>query len=87
MNKQLVIDKEQVYLHISLNPAYKDMPIAIQKQTPNYSASSGFVLGRNNMSDESRPMEVIKHSLDCQCHRRREWIRKSMISGMLSSFR
>lgn len=20
-------------------------------------------------------MEVIKHNLDCQCHRRREWIR------------
>ena len=27
------------------------------------------------MSSESRPMEVIKHNLDCQCHRRREWIR------------
>ena len=27
------------------------------------------------MSTESRPMEVIKHSLDCKCHRRREWIR------------
>lgn len=21
-----------------------------------------------------RPMEVIQHTLDCQCHRRREWI-------------
>ena len=27
------------------------------------------------MSTESRPMEVIKHNLDCKCHRRREWIR------------
>ena len=27
------------------------------------------------MSKESRLMEVIKHSLDCKCHRRREWIR------------
>lgn len=27
------------------------------------------------MSNESRPMEVIKHNLDCKCHRRREWIR------------
>lgn len=21
-----------------------------------------------------RPMEVIQHTLDCRCHRRREWI-------------
>lgn len=27
------------------------------------------------MSNENRPMEVIKHNLDCKCHRRREWIR------------
>ena len=27
------------------------------------------------MSKESRPMEVIKHNLDCKCHRRREWIK------------
>ena len=39
------------------------------------SEKSWTFIGRINMSKESRPMEVIKHSLDCKCHRRREWIR------------
>ncbi|MCO4573742.1 hypothetical protein Si079_01035 [Streptococcus infantarius subsp. infantarius] len=27
------------------------------------------------MSEETRPMEVICHDLDCHCNRRREWIK------------
>lgn len=27
------------------------------------------------MSEETRPMEVICHDLDCHCDRRREWIK------------
>ena len=27
------------------------------------------------MSNKNIPMEVIKHNLDCKCHRRREWIK------------
>ena len=39
------------------------------------------------MSNESRPMEVIKHNLDCKNATDEESGLESMISGMLSSFR
>lgn len=31
------------------------------------------------MSEETRPMEVICHDLDCHCNRRREWRKKDGI--------
>nr|DAT08053.1 MAG TPA: hypothetical protein [Caudoviricetes sp.] len=46
-----------------------------QRQTSELSVKSWICIERDNMSSESRPMEVIKHNLDCKCHRRREWIR------------